>query len=428
MHQWFWVRHWWCIAIVAIGFVAVAPHVQPVGWPFGSAILTSVVILASLPKAWYLFGVSIAKGYGRFGIEATTLSAMSLASTAGVVVLMLGEAGLAAYIGLFVVVSMAHPVLMHFMRQRPRRDPNCAAVDPALSDRIRPHVYWTALLALSGTFFGSSMSMMFLNHYADAETIGYFSVAVALTRGGVELLSAGLNSVLMPLMAHGFGEGGHRRTAELSAIAMRMFHFCGLLLTGVGVLWAAPLVVTMYGARFGEAAFAFKVLIVLGGITLPLSVLGTLLSTTDKQHTRFAISLVSLAIAAVGAWWFIPSGGLYGALTAYAIASIACYLAHIAATLHNGSLLLPGRAMVRLSLAALAAGALSASLLLVSTGAWMEFAAGCLYLLLFPLFTLPARAWKRNELTFVSQQAYRLGRLGPLVRGIDRWGAAPGTP
>ncbi|MEY2687379.1 MAG: hypothetical protein RL375_1577, partial [Pseudomonadota bacterium] len=423
LHHWFWLRQWWCVALVGGVFLLVSPLVQPVGWQAGVVVMAVIVVLASVPKAWYLFGVSVAKGYGRFGIEATSLATMSLASMAGVIVLMLVDAHLYAYLALFIVSSLAHPALLHRLPQSPRRDAEHREPGAEIEQRIKPHLYWTALLLACTVFYGSSMSMLFLNHHASAETIAFFSVAIALTRGGVELLSSGLNSVLMPLMAHGYGEGGRQRTSEISAVAMRMFHFCGLLLTGVGLFWAAPLVLAMYGPRYGEAAFAFQVLVVTGGLTLPWNVLGTLLSTTDQQRTRFAFAAISLAISGLTAWLFIPGHGLNGALLSYAITSFAAYGRLIFATVRVGSLTVPLGPILRLTGAGVAAGVVAGGLLLMSTNLWMQFASGCLFALLYPLFSVWLRAWRSSELSLITRQAHRLGRLAPLVRRIDRWGA-----
>lgn len=425
LHHWFWVRQWWCVAAVGAVFALLASLVQPVGWQAGVVVMTVIVLLASVPKAWYLFGVSVAKGYGRFGIEATSLTTMSLASMAGVIALMLLDAHLYAYLALFIVSSLAHPALLHRLPQSPRRDPQHREPGTEIEQRIKPHLYWTALLLACTVFYGSSMSMLFLNHHASAETIAFFSVAIALTRGGVELLSSGLNSVLMPLMAHGFGEGGRQRTSEISAVAMRMFHFCGLLLTGVGLFWAAPLVLALYGPKYGEAVFAFQVLVVTGGLTLPWNVLGTLLSTTDQQRTRFVLAAVSLAIAGLTAWMFIPGHGLQGALLSYAITSFAAYGGLIYATVRDGSLTVPLGPIMRLTSAAILAAAVAACLLLLSTNLWMQVAAGGLFVLLYAVSSVLMRAWRTTELGLIAKQAHRLGKLGYLVRGIERWGAGP---
>ena len=68
--------------------------------------------------------------------------------------------------------------------------------------------------------------------------VGFFAIGAALTRGGVELLASGVNSVLMPLMAHGYGQGGTTRVHAILSDSLRLYGFAGLLLAGVGFMWA----------------------------------------------------------------------------------------------------------------------------------------------------------------------------------------------
>lgn len=426
LHHWFWQRQWWAVGIVGVLFSFALPYVKPAGWESSLLLVAAVVVVASVPKAWYLFGVSTAKGYGRFGIEATSMTAMSLFTAAAVIVMMFFDMHLYAYLGLFVACSLAHPALLARLRNRPVRTA-ARTVDPELITRLKPHFYWTVMLTLVVVFYGTTIPMFFLNSHGSAAAIGYFSVAIALTRGGVELLSSGLNSVLMPLMAHGFGKGGRERTMQITAEAMRMFHFFGLMLTGVGLLWAYPVVWLMFGSKFSEAAFAFQVLIAVGGLTLPSGVLSTLLSTTDQQGLRFGVAAGGVAVSALTAWWLVPAYGLHGALASYAITSLVVYPCIILVTTRLVGLRLPVQELQRLTLAALGAGALAGSLLLLSTSAWTQFAAGCVFMLAYPLATLLLRAWRTSDLALVSAQAARLGKLGRLVRGIDRWGAAAKT-
>jgi O-antigen/teichoic acid export membrane protein len=423
LHHWFWVRQWWSVLVIGALFTVALPWVKPVGWESSLVVVAAIVIAASVPKAWYLFGVSMAKGYGRFGIEATSLTTMSLVTAASVIALMVMDADLFAFLVLFVVSSLAHPALLSRMRQSPVRDVAARTVAPDILARLKSHYHWTAVLMLVGVFYGTAVSMFFLNHYATAAAVGFFSVAVALTRGGVELLSSGLNSVLMPLMAHGFGEGGRDRTAQITADATRMFHCFGLLLTGVGLLWAGPLLQVMYGSRFADAAFPFQVLITVGGLTLPLGVIGTLMSTTDQQGLRFGLTAAAVSLSALTAWWLVPTHGLNGALASYAATTFFMYACTIATAVRLSGMQMPWQAMLRLTLAALCAGALASSLLWLTNQLWAQFAAGVVFIVAYPAATLLLRAWRASDLALVASQAQRLGRLGGLVRGLERWGA-----
>jgi O-antigen/teichoic acid export membrane protein len=139
------------------------------------------------------------------------------------------------------------------------------------------------------------------------------------------------------------------------------------------------------------------------------------------------LAAVSLAIAGLTAWLFIPGHGLHGALLSYAITSFAAYVGLIYATVRDGSLTLPLGPIIRMTAASIVASAVAGGLLLLSNSLWMQFAAGCLFALLYPVLSVLMRAWRTTELGLIAKQAHRLGKLGALVREIERWGAGPAS-
>src|SRR5690606_38821541 len=78
VHGWLLRRQHLCMAIMAIAFVACIPLLEPAGWGDRSMVFFAAVILFSLlGKAYYLFSVSVAKGYARFDIEAISTLSMT---------------------------------------------------------------------------------------------------------------------------------------------------------------------------------------------------------------------------------------------------------------------------------------------------------------------------------------------------------------
>lgn len=422
VYRWFWRRQWLSAVLVALLFAAVIGHATPAGWQGGLLMFGAAVLAASVPKAWYLFQVSAAKGHGRFGMEAGSLSALSLAGLLGAALLLWLRAGLPGFLLLFVALSLAHPLLLRFMRQRVVVAAGGPAPDEALLARVRPHFAWTALLVFAAAFLGPSVSMIFLNRHASAEAVGFFSLSASLTRGGVELLSAGLNSILMPLMAHGYGAAGAARTAAITTTAIRLFHFFGLLLTGVGLFWAAPIVLLLYGARYEPAIAVFQVLVVVGGLTLPWAVFGSLLSTTERQALRFGLTLGAVLLSVAAAWLLVPGRGLAGALIAYAVSTAVAYLVTAAVTVRQARLGLPWSGLIRLTLAALLSALVAAAPLLLHDGLVSKLLAGLLFAVLFVAGSIGLRAWTTAELALIETQAQRLGRAGWLLRSLQRFG------
>ncbi|MDP4299906.1 lipopolysaccharide biosynthesis protein [Leptothrix discophora] len=423
LHRWFWIRQWISIVVVAAALALALPLLHPAGWEGRLSTVWMIVACASVPKAWYLFGISMAKGHGRFGIEAKTMSVLSLVNAACVVALMLVDASLETYLALFVLSSVVHPLLLSRMAQRVRSPVAPAPLDPALAARVNNHYLWTALLTLMAVLYGPSMMVPFLNEHVGADAVGYFSVAMSLTRGGIELLSSGLNSVLMPLMSHGFGSGGQERTQRISANAVRVFHAFGLLLAGVGVFWAAPLVLTLYGARYAEAVLSFQVLVVLGGLTLPAGVLATLLSTTDRQRVRTAVTGGSVLLFGAAAWWLIPVHGLNGALMAYAGSAVVIQVAWMLVAVRVGGMTMPTVPMLRLCAAAVLAAGLVGLPLIWVDGLLAPFVAGIAFVGLYIAATFWLRAWSAEDLDFLAEQTRRFGPVGRLTAGLRRYAA-----
>lgn len=423
LHRWFWLRQWASIVVVAALLALALPLLQPAGWEGHLASVWLIVACASVPKAWYLFGISMAKGHGRFGIEAKTMSVLSLVNAACIVALMLVDADLDAFLALFVLSNLVHPLMLACMKDRVRAPVAPQPVDAGLAARVNNHYLWTALLTLMAVLYGPSMMVPFLNQHVGADAVGYFSVAMSLTRGGIELLSSGLNSVLMPLMSHGYGAGGQDRTLRIASNAVRVFHAFGLLLAGVGLFWAAPLVLTLYGAKYAEAVLSFQVLVVLGGLTLPYGVLATLLSTTDRQRVRTAVTGGSVLLFGAAAWWLIPQHGLDGALLAYAGSAVVIHIAWMVVAVRVGGMTLPIGPMLRLTVAALlSAGALAAPLWWIG-GLLAPFVAGLAFVGLYIAATFWLRAWSAEDLAFLAEQTRRFGPLGRWTRALQRYAA-----
>src|SRR5690606_21697897 len=77
VHGWLLRRQVACMVLVALGFIVAARWLAPDGWEGPLAWFVLVALAAGLSKAVYIFDASIAKGYGRFDVEARATVAMS---------------------------------------------------------------------------------------------------------------------------------------------------------------------------------------------------------------------------------------------------------------------------------------------------------------------------------------------------------------
>lgn len=415
LHRWFQKRQGWSVLLVGGVFVAGLPILKPAGWEGHLAFFALVVLLASGAKAWYLFSISVAKGHGRFGVEASSVSILSLVNLAGAGVLALLGVPLEGFMLMFVLVSVAHPVMATVQLRRADIRKGSRECDETLLQRVRPHLFWTMVSTFVFAFSNKAVETFLLNKLAGPEAVGFFTIAATLTRGGVELLSTGLITVLMPMMANAFGAGGRERVNRIAADAVRYFHFLGLLLTGVGFFWAAPVISITYGDKYVPAAFALQMMVIIRGFTLSHAAFSSLLSITDNQRLRAAESVFAVFVSAVAAWWLVPRYGLTGAIAAHMLSTAAMFLFSFGCVRVVLKVPLPYGDVVRMTAAALSAAAISMGALIVTDtpSTLHQILVGVLYVLTYLACTLVFKVWNQYDLAM-------LGNLGNRIPAFKR--------
>jgi len=424
VHGWLLRRQIACMVVVALGFVAVSRWLAPDGWQGPLAWFVLVALVAGLTKAVYIFDASIAKGYGRFDVEARATVAMSFLNLVLVLALVALGAPLIAYLAAFAVVSVGYAAISRAMlRQRGLRA-EMDAPEPELELRVRRHLAWTVVLVLAYTFSHMSIETYLLNATVGPAEVGFFSIAAALSRGGVDLLASGLMTVMMPIMAHGFGEGGLERVNAIMANSLRYCLFLGLLLVGVGLLLSRPGVVLMYGERYDAVVLALRVMIVVGGLTMGEAAFNALLSTTDNQRMRVVFACLSLVVTAGFAFTLVPAWGLTGAVVSHAASRLLIFVLVAVMITRRLSLHVPWREFGSLAGCALLAGALAFGLVVALPGLWTELVAGVLFAALYVAGTVAFGAWRASDVGHVLEVLQRYPSIHGRVSGmLQRWAA-----
>lgn len=422
---WLWRRQLLCLFAVALGYAATLPWVEREGWQQDQLLLfTALAILSMSGKSVFIFYISMAKGHGRFDIEAGITVGLGLLNALAVLLLFWRGASLLAYLLVFTATGLAFGVLGFVAARRAGVRGSREAPPSALLARLRPHLYWTIALVIAAALGNKSVETYLLNLFTGAAAVGYFAIAAALTRGGVDLLSSGLSSVLMPMMAHAYGAQGLAQVNRVLGNAVRIFLFFGLLLAGSAALAADLAVQLLYGDAYAEVADVFRWMVIVGGLTLSEGAFGALLSTTDHQRLRALIAASSIALTIGLALWWIPHHGLMGAVAAHAASRLLlmCVLV-LGARLALG-LRLPWRELSRLALAAALAAVPVVAIALHTADPWLRFAAGVLYALLFMGLGLLLRAWRSEDADTLHEALTRLPRLrtrlGPWLQGWSR--------
>jgi O-antigen/teichoic acid export membrane protein len=422
LHHWFQRRQLHSSLLFGAIFMVAMPFLKPAGWESDLTFFAVLALLASISKAWYLFSISSAKGYGMFGVEAASMSLLSLLNLLAVVLMFWIGSGLNAYLMLFVAISIAHPLMARLQLRRAEVSTSAGPVEPELLARVRPHLYWSVLSTFVWAFSNKSIETFLLNTMVSAEAVGFFTIAATLTRGGVELLSSGLTSVLMPSMANAYGAGGMERVARITSDGSRLFHFLGMLLAGVVLFWAEPVVLAMYGPRFAPAALLLQIMVVVKGLTLSHGTIGALFSITDNQRVRAFEAIFSVTLSAVMAIWLVPRYGLLGAIGAHVITTLLVYSFVVICMRLILKVDLAYGDMTRLTLAASLGVLLCTGLSwLAGDTLWAKMAAGLLYVPLYLGATLLLRAWTSADLALLDKLTQRVPRLRGMPQQLQRW-------
>jgi O-antigen/teichoic acid export membrane protein len=406
-------------AVLAV-FLIGALIIRPLDWRAAPAVFIGVILVSSLAKARYLFDTSIAKGYSLFRIEAYSTVSIGLLTTLAAAALYLMHVPLAGYLALFACSSLGYWIAAAWQLRRAGVARMSGRPDATLLSNLLPHLRWTTLLTAVGVFGNKSVEVFVLNATRGAADVGFFAIGAALTRGGIDLLTSGLTTVLMPAMADAFGRGGQQQVNRIFMDSFRYLAFAGLLAAGVGFFLALPTVELLYGRAYLRAVTAFQVMVIVAGLTLGESALGAMLSTTDRQRSRAVLVAVQIALTVLLALILIPLYGFVGALLAHAASRLLGTTIVFGWVSRVYGITPPVPALLRLLAATSPAAAAGAGCVWLIGGPGGYVAAAIVYAGLLLPATLFARCWTPGDLDFAARA---IDRLGARAAFLQRWTA-----
>jgi O-antigen/teichoic acid export membrane protein len=404
--------------LVLVGFAVVAFVVRPQEWRNAMPLFVGVVLVSAFAKSRYLFDISIAKGYGQFKVEAYSTVGVSVLTVLLVSALYMRHAQLGAYLLVFGVSSVAYLLLAAVQLRRIGIAPVAARPNVDVLARLRPHLQWTTLLVAVAIFGNKSIEVFFLNAVSGPTDVGFFIIGAALTRGGIDLLTSGLMTVLMPVMSNAFGRGGEVQVNQIFTDSVRYFGFAGLLAAGAGFYLAAPTVELLYGPGYTRAVPAFQVMVLVSGLTLGESAFGALLSTTDRQRSRAVLVVAQIVITVLFAAVLIPAYGFVGAIVAHAVSRMLGFALMFVWVSRMYSGKPPVRKLLRLLLSATLAAAAASGCVVLIPGLTGYLLAAVAYGLLLVPFSLLARCWTKADFALVARL---LQRYAPSASRLHRW-------
>lgn len=413
------------LVLVSLVFLMCLPFLSPTGWEHEHALLAGVCLICFWPKAMYQFQTAVAKGHWAFWVEAWGNMIASVVYTIGVTVLYFTHAGLHATLAWFTGTCVMHLVLARVLQQRANIRPQAAPIDAPDLARVKHVMGWTALQTLIGALSARTFEIYLLGRLIGLAEVGYYTIAVNLARGGIELLSSSLSTLLMPALARARGQGGYEQLRPLLTDANRYFLFLGVLMAGVGTMWSPPVIDIVYGTRYAVVTPVLQWMVVIGGLALLDNPIVSLLLIIEDQRIRTARAVAALVISATSALLLIPEHGLMGAVWSSAVTTTLITIGFGYYAYRIVGFRPPWLALGGIAMSGLGAAAAARTLLWIDDGAAMHWFAGFLYALTLLLLTVIMRVWSPRDASILISLLKRKERaFSPLIARLERWSAA----
>lgn len=406
--------------IVALLFVLGTLIFQPPEWQQLLLPVTALMIVAVVAKANYSMLVAIEKGQSHFEPEAIATVLAGLITVLLVIAAAWLHAGLLTFIAIFAVSSLLLNLINRLAFRRYCTPFNAGPIPQDIRRRLHRHLWLTAILVLLGLLRGNTVEMFLLNKFSSSAAVGFFAIAVLLTRGAVQLFSVGLTSTLLPYMAKSFGQRGQDHAARFLAEATRFYWAAGLAIAGLGLVTTPDIVTLMYGDRYVSAIPVIQAILVTAGLLLFGNGIGAFQTVVDRQSDRIRITLGALiANAAIGIA-LIPHYGLPGAVISYAGGGMTQLGLSVLYLRRASTGALPFTAMLRLFAVAVVATALAWLVTELLPSLYAFIAGSVIFVVVYVPASVLSGYWSREDMQLMSTVGNKLGPLGrALMRGLN---------
>lgn len=332
-----WLRRLLWISMTAMAVALLITLLFPGIYPQDIAsklyLYLGFALACSLLKSIYMFDISVSKGYAIFYTEALTTGIISLSSAALSALLYFTHQSLDAYLLLFLGASMAHPLIARWMMRKHALVAKTGDLPQELKLKVLRNLGWNAAFTLVGMLSTKSIDIYLLGMYALPAHIGYYNVAASLSKAGLDLLSNGFSSVLLPFISRAGAEGGREKVQLIFSRSVRFYQFVGIIVAAGSYLISESLVTLLYGEAYREAIPALRIMALVGGILLPHAAFSAVFIATDSHRARMLFIFLSSGISLVTSFAFIPWMGYQGALISVFVGNVITYVI-VAASAH----------------------------------------------------------------------------------------------
>jgi O-antigen/teichoic acid export membrane protein len=409
---------WTSLAVMTTFLIVTAliPGIYPISIEKKIVLYMAFVLACTLTKAIFMFEMSVSKGYSIFSTEAIAASSIGISSTAISGVFYLMGMGLNAYLGLFLLASVAHPIIAITMMRKYEIKPSDEPLDDELKGRLHSSLRWNFSLSLAGLLSTKSLDTYLLGLHAGTAYVGYYNIAAMLAKSGLDLLSTGFSSMLLTFISKANGQGGISKVQHIFSVSVRFYQYVGILVAGVGYIMAERVIMVLYGQSYLDVVPALRVMAVVGGFTLPAASYSALFIATDHHAARLRFVVSNAVISCTSSFVFIPWLGFKGALLSNMVGNVLSYSV-VAVVAHRSlGIRFPFRKVAMQWLAAGVAFAIVMAVMYNKSSLPLSIAASAVFVLLFSVFAINFGAWEESDLQMLQKNSKLFNKVSKFVQ------------
>jgi O-antigen/teichoic acid export membrane protein len=394
----------WCwgtmtVAVLALLGVTQFPGIYPAHVAESIYLYTGFVAACVVFRAIFSFDASASKGYTVFYTEAIASAMTGLLAAGGGAILMLLDQKLPAFLILFAVTSALQMVVGKVVMKRfgVAEAAEAAPLNPEAHGKIMSAMRWNATFTVVNMLSTKSVDTYLLGLQSLTAYIGYYNIAASMTKSGLDLLTSGFSSMLLPMIARAGGEGGKEKIQEIFSLSVKFYQTVGILVACGAWIAAVPAVTALYGPAYLEVVPALKVMALTGGLILPHASFSAVFLATDNQRARTAFVFLSSAISVLTSLAFIPSRGYEGAMLSVFFGNVTTY-AMVAVLAHKWlGIRFPLRSVLLQWVSALVPMALITFFLPIGHSVPLALLGELLFFVSFVFIALNLKAWGEAE-------------------------------
>ncbi len=291
--------------------------------------LAFVVVFAVVLKSYHMFRVGVYKGMERFDYLAFTVMIVSPANLALVLVAHFSHSELSTFVNIYFIVSFFYWLISYYYSAQLNKNEFEKVKQKQYSDlplgRINHHLKVVSINSVIGFIVVGQSELFFLKHFANNEVIGFFNIGYVLAGAAMMLVPGVYSSVLLPIIARSVADpkGTPDKTVKQST---RYIYILSILVAFPLAVFAEDVVTILYGDGFDQAAWVFRIFILVAVIKNFRESINAYLMSSDRQSFLLKVTLWGLVASLLLDFVLIKEFSLIGAVVAYCIVNISITL------------------------------------------------------------------------------------------------------